>query len=80
MPLLLPAWLMHLAASLAGCVTGEQLHLGSCYATAEAAARARDRAVLSLQRAALVVPSGLNFAEADYQGEELLQLSGTAVV
>jgi hypothetical protein len=69
----------HVAALLAGCATGKDLWLGTSYATAEAAARARDRAVLALQRAGLVVPAGLNFPEAAYQGEELLQLSGTAV-
>jgi hypothetical protein len=70
---------MHVSASLAGWATGEEFYLGF-YATAEAAARARDRAVVALQRVGLNVSLGLNFPEADYQGEELLQLSGTAVV
>jgi hypothetical protein len=74
----LPACLVHIAALLAGCPS-IQLWLGSIYPTAEAAACARDRAVLALRRAGLRVPGRLNFPEADYQREDLLQLSGTAV-
>jgi hypothetical protein len=47
------------------------------YATAEAAAQAHDRATLLLQSVGWTVPAGLNFAEADYAGEQLPQLTGT---
>jgi hypothetical protein len=69
---------MNVAALLAG-TKKKQLWLAYNCLTAEAAARARDRAVLSLRRAGLPARCRLNFPEAAYQGEELLQLSGTAV-
>jgi hypothetical protein len=46
------------------------------FATAEAAARAHDRAVLALRQAGKAARAALNFLEADYAGEQLPAMTG----
>jgi hypothetical protein len=48
------------------------------YATAEAAARSHDRAVLALQQAGKAACVVLNFPKSEYAGEQLPAVTGAA--
>jgi hypothetical protein len=67
------------SAALRAGGAGGKLFLGN-YARAEAAARARDRAVLVLQQAGCALRAELNFPRADYEGEQLPVITGVTVL